>query len=156
MKRSTTFLKWRYVGKTLPERMSEFYSAQDVLLAPSLWPESFGLVAREALSAGLWVLASDRGAIGEDVTPGINSWIIDVATPQALLSILSEIDTNRSKYLRAPPAMPLHTAQDQAEEVLTIYRDVLAQPLPPKEPYRRRTIEKGLPPPAIKCNLRAH
>ena len=41
------------------EAMSEFYAEQDVLLAPSIWPESYGLVSREALSAGLWVVASD-------------------------------------------------------------------------------------------------
>ena len=35
--------------------MAAFYAEQDVLLAPSIWPESYGLVSREALSAGLWV-----------------------------------------------------------------------------------------------------
>ncbi|MEY4841159.1 MAG: hypothetical protein RLZZ374_2067, partial [Cyanobacteriota bacterium] len=37
------------------EQMAEFYASQDVLVAPSTWPESYGLVTREALSAGLWV-----------------------------------------------------------------------------------------------------
>src|SRR3712207_2742398 len=32
----------RFVGKTPQERMHEFYAGQDVLLAPSIWPESFG------------------------------------------------------------------------------------------------------------------
>ena len=43
--------------------MAHFYAEQDVLIAPSIWPESFGLVTREALSAGLWVIASDAGAL---------------------------------------------------------------------------------------------
>ena len=47
--------------------MPKFYSEQDVLLAPSIWPESFGLVTREALSAGLWVIASDTGALAEPI-----------------------------------------------------------------------------------------
>nr|WP_115094642.1 glycosyltransferase [Synechococcus sp. UW106] len=46
-------------------KMEQFYSSQDVLVAPSIWPESFGLVTREALSAGLWVIASDTGALAE-------------------------------------------------------------------------------------------
>ena len=47
------------------ERMNDFYASQDVLIAPSIWPESFGLVTREALSAGLWVIASNAGALAE-------------------------------------------------------------------------------------------
>ena len=48
-------------------RCQKFYSDQDVLIAPSIWPESFGLVTREALSAGLWVIASDAGALAEPI-----------------------------------------------------------------------------------------
>ena len=60
----------RFVGKTRQEEMHLFYGDQDVLLAPSIWPEPFGLVSREAIAAGLRVVASDRGAIGEEVEPG--------------------------------------------------------------------------------------
>lgn len=146
----------RFVGKTVQERMHEFYAGQDVLLAPSLWPVSFGLATREALSAGLWVVASDRGAIGEDVMPEVKGWIVDVATPQAFLAVLSEIDKNPGKYLEAPRAMPLRTAQDQADELLQIYGDVLARPRPPRELYFRRTVDKGQQPPDPKFNLRTH
>ena len=45
--------------------MPNFYQSQDVLVAPSIWPESLGLVTREALSAGLWVIASDSGALAD-------------------------------------------------------------------------------------------
>ena len=47
--------------------MSQFYASQDVLIAPSIWPESFGLVTREALSAGLWVIASEAGALADPI-----------------------------------------------------------------------------------------
>ena len=45
--------------------MAEFYAGQDGLIAPSIWPESFGLVTREAISAGLWVIAADSGALAD-------------------------------------------------------------------------------------------
>jgi glycosyltransferase involved in cell wall biosynthesis len=48
--------------------MQEFYSAHDVLVAPSIWPESFGLVTREASSAGLYVIASEIGALSDPIT----------------------------------------------------------------------------------------
>jgi glycosyltransferase involved in cell wall biosynthesis len=53
-------------------QMEGFYANQDVLVAPSIWPESFGLVTREALSAGLWVITSDIGALAEPIQDGIN------------------------------------------------------------------------------------
>ena len=55
----------RFIAPIPMNQMPEFYSTQDVLIAPSIWPESFGLVSREALSAGLWVIASDAGALAE-------------------------------------------------------------------------------------------
>ena len=55
----------QFIAPVPMQRMPEFYASQDVLVAPSIWPESFGLVSREALSAGLWVIASDAGALAE-------------------------------------------------------------------------------------------
>ena len=118
----------RFVGKTPQERMHEFYAGQDVLLAPSIWPESFGLVSREALAAGLWVVASDVGAMGEDVTPGLNGWVIDVSTVEGLLRALAEIDAHPEKHLQPPPAATLRTAGEQARELIDVYRDVLSRP----------------------------
>ena len=45
----------------------ELYALTRVLLMPSLWNESFGLVAAEALANGVPVIASDRGALPEIV-----------------------------------------------------------------------------------------
>jgi glycosyltransferase involved in cell wall biosynthesis len=125
----------RVVGKTPQERMHEFYAEQDVLLAPSIWPESFGLVAREALASGLWVVASDRGAMAEDVVPGVNGWSVDVADPGALLGVLGEIDRDPARFLAPPPPTPLRTSEAQARELLALYDEVLTRPL------RRREIQ---------------
>jgi glycosyltransferase involved in cell wall biosynthesis len=43
----------------------DFYRVSRALLVPSLWRESFGRVAAEALANGIPVLASDRGALPE-------------------------------------------------------------------------------------------
>ncbi len=44
----------------------------DLLLFPSLWPESYGLVIDEAFAVGLPVLVSDLGAQAERVRHGHN------------------------------------------------------------------------------------
>jgi glycosyltransferase involved in cell wall biosynthesis len=46
-------------------RPKEFYAQSRMVLMPSLWEESFGRVAAEALTNGIPVLASRRGALPE-------------------------------------------------------------------------------------------
>jgi glycosyltransferase involved in cell wall biosynthesis len=45
----------------------QIYAVSKVVLMPSLWWESFGLVAAEAMANGIPVLASDRGALPETI-----------------------------------------------------------------------------------------
>lgn len=46
---------------------SEFLGRIDLLVCPSRWPESFGLVVAEAMAAGVPVVVSDAGALPEVV-----------------------------------------------------------------------------------------
>jgi glycosyltransferase involved in cell wall biosynthesis len=116
----------RIAGRVPADQVHELYAETDVLLAPSIWPESFGLVTREALASGCWVVASDRGAMGEDVQPGVNGFVVDVSTIEGLLAALGEIDREPARYLRSPEHQPvLRSADEQAAEVLEVYRRVL-------------------------------
>jgi len=66
-----------FIGRVSQERVvDDLYRKIDVLFAPSTWPESFGLVTREAAACGCWVVASNLGGIGEDVQKG-NGVVID-------------------------------------------------------------------------------
>ena len=80
------------------DEMNQFYASQDVLVAPSIWPESFGLVTREALSAGLWVIASDSGALAE---PLLNNQLArgTVIRPNNLDDLVKAL-TESPKHLR--------------------------------------------------------
>ena len=75
------------------DKMPKFYSEQDVLIAPSIWPESFGLVTREALSAGLWVIASDAGALAEPIldTQEKNGTVIQPNNLKELVKALEDL-----------------------------------------------------------------
>ncbi|GJE28102.1 glycosyltransferase [Methylobacterium organophilum] len=115
-------------GKTPQRRVDEMYGQIDVLLAPSVWPESYGLVTREALAAGCWVVASDRGAIGGCVTPGENGFIVDVSSPRGLLDALRAIDADPQRYRTSPAAAPsIRPASDQAAELAAIYRGLVGE-----------------------------
>lgn len=116
--------------RTPLDRVGEVYGRIDVLLAPSIWPESYGLVTREALALGLWVIASDRGAIGQDVTDGKNGFVIDVRDHKALVACLSQLEAAPDQF-RLPPAQrpQLRRADLQAGALDEIYRRILTSPL---------------------------
>ena len=116
----------RRIGKIRSEQVSELYAELDVLIAPSLWPESFGLVTREAAAAGLWLIASDQGAMAEPVVPGRNGFIIDVETIDGLVLALREIDADPARFRSAPvEPSPMRTAADQADELIALYDRLL-------------------------------
>jgi glycosyltransferase involved in cell wall biosynthesis len=119
----------RIIGNVPQDRVGNLYAEMDVLLAPSLWPESFGLVTREAHASHLWVVASDRGAIGEEIVEGVNGFRIDVSSPTDLRAVLVRIDADPNRFLGIPPASetPMRTAFDQGEDLIALY-DGLLQP----------------------------
>lgn len=80
----------------------DFYRVSRAVLVPSLWRESLGRVAIEAMSNGIPVLASDRGALPE--TLGAAGFVFTI----------------RERYTPANLAVP--TAREVAPWVATIER----------------------------------
>lgn len=114
-------------GKFPQKDVPDLYAQIDVLLAPSVWPESYGLVSREALASGAWVVASDRGAVGQDITDGENGFIVDVTDWRGVAASLSRIDADPERYRRPPDLKPkVRSVADQVEELVTLYRDIVS------------------------------
>lgn len=130
--------------KVKQSEVASLYADIDVLLAPSIWPESFGLVTREANLCGCWVIASDRGAIGEDVIENVNGFRIDVSSPTALARTLSKIDADPQRYrVPAPTVTNMRLASAQAKDLAHLYRTVVlssAENIAPKEkPFHKQS-----------------
>jgi glycosyltransferase involved in cell wall biosynthesis/cytochrome c-type biogenesis protein CcmH/NrfG len=133
-----------FIAKVPEEHVNELYAEVDVLLAPSIWPESFGLVSREAHHFGCWVVASNRGSIGNDITEGVNGHLIDVSDASALIRILTMIDENPQRYQSAPPAAPLtRKASEQADDLATFYKAIIND-APPHDTYGIKTLDKSV------------
>jgi glycosyltransferase involved in cell wall biosynthesis len=62
----------------------EFLSGIDVLVVPSIWAEPFGLTIFEAYRAGIPVIGSDSGAVGEIVGRVDRNWVVRSSDPAAL------------------------------------------------------------------------
>ncbi|MBT2787312.1 MULTISPECIES: glycosyltransferase [unclassified Halomonas] len=111
-----------FIGRVSQDQVVELYRKMDVLFAPSLWPESFGLVTREAAACGCWVVASNLGGIGEDVVEGESGYVI---TPDinAILTVLSNIDLNKSRYKEPVNQIVSVMALEQTNELMSKYND---------------------------------
>ncbi len=116
-----------FVPKRAPARMPEFYAGIDVLVAPSLWPESYGLVTREAAAAGVWVVAAKAGGLAEDLRPGIDSHIFTPGALDELVTILQELDANPARYRQPVPVAAEHirSVAAQVDELDALYRALL-------------------------------
>jgi|GEM_PF-340562 len=126
-----------FKAKTPQAKVAKLYSEIDVLIAPSVWPESYGLVTREALFCGCWVIASDRGAIGESVDHGSNGFVVSVDDLDGLRETVATIDANPERYLKPPEFdLKLRSSSSQAKELYKLYNEIT-------EPANIRPSNKG-------------
>lgn len=74
----------------------DIYEASDVVVVPSIEPEPFGLVAAEAMAAGLPVIASRVGALPEIVEDGVNGLLVSPNDPGSLLAAMKRLQSSPS------------------------------------------------------------
>jgi phosphatidylinositol alpha-mannosyltransferase len=79
------------VGRVSGDELSTRLAAADVLCAPSLAGESFGMVLTEAFAAGTPVLASNIAGYADVVTDGVDGVLVPPADPQRLAEELQRL-----------------------------------------------------------------
>ena len=121
-----------------PERLAEVLRGHDVLVLPSVVRESYSILTREALAAGLAVVCSDSLGPEEVVDHGSNGLIVPAGDSQALGGALERLvrDPAKVRDLRAgssPPA--LREVADQVAGLEELYADLASSGLasPPLE-----------------------
>lgn len=129
-----TFHGWLARGQ-----ISALLRDMDALVMPSRW-EAFGLVAVEAMRAGVPVIASNRGALPEVVRDGVGGRIFDVDDADGLGRLLAHLDREELRRLGAS-ARALWEKEYLADRMNQLtreaYEQVLASPatacLPPSD-----------------------
>jgi len=116
----------RFVGLMPQDQIGKLYGQFDVLCAVSLWPESFGLVAHEALHYGKWVIVSGLGALADAIVPERNGWVVDVSDPEGLVQLLRKIDSSPEKFAHPSGFVTEErTVSAQTDEIVGVYRNIL-------------------------------
>src|SRR3954469_3625135 len=121
----------------------------DVLAAPSLGGESFGMVLTEAFAAGRPVVASDIAGYRDVVTDGSDGLLVPRGDATRLAETLRDLalDRERTTVLGAAAA---RTAERYAwprvaEQVVHAYEDARAVPAPATAPARAAVRIGALP-----------
>lgn len=95
-----------WVGYVEP---AHFLASLDTLIVPSIWQEPFGLTVVEAYAAGVPVIGSDGGGIGEVVGAVDPGALVRAADPAALAERMADV-------LRHGPRLLPEPARQQALE----------------------------------------
>jgi glycosyltransferase involved in cell wall biosynthesis len=112
----------RFLGLLSHQGVWELLSQTDVVVIPSLWNETFSLIAHEAFAAGVPVVASRAGALSDAVHDGQDGLLVSpgdvTAWREALQRMVDQPDLIAK--LRANVEPPL-TLAEHAERIERLY-----------------------------------
>ncbi|MEX8519832.1 MAG: glycosyltransferase family 4 protein [Leptothrix sp. (in: b-proteobacteria)] len=102
----------------------------DIAVVPSTEPESFGLVAIEAMAAGKPVVAAAHGGLTEIVIPGQTGWLVPPCNALALADALQEAISQPELRRRMGQAGRVRyqaefTLDRQIQQIAAVYDELL-------------------------------
>jgi glycosyltransferase involved in cell wall biosynthesis len=119
--------KTRFLGNVIETEKP--FRAADLFVAPYLWPEAFGLSILEAMAAGLPVIGSRSGGIGELLCGGKYGLLFEEKDIRGLADGIVRYAGDpelRSRMGRAGgEAAHQYTARKMYEKTQAVYREVL-------------------------------
>lgn len=122
------------MGQLSSDRCAELISRARAVLLPSTWEETFGLVAVEAMAAGVPPIAAGHGSFAELITPGVDGVLFSPADPAALALAIADADRNPGQYeVYGEAARKTYEQrfdpQRSVAELLEIYRFAIEHPV---------------------------
>jgi phosphatidyl-myo-inositol alpha-mannosyltransferase len=137
------------LGRVCDEQKRRVLEASDVLCAPSLGGESFGMVLTEAFAAGTPVVASDIAGYRDVVRDGIDGVLVPRGDATALAETLRDLWLDPARRVAMGRAAAIHAERFAwphiAAEVLDAYADAIATPAP-RGAVQRAAVRVGARP----------
>ncbi|MFL5870857.1 MAG: glycosyltransferase [Solirubrobacterales bacterium] len=138
------------LGRVSSERLWQNLHAADLLCAPSLAGESFGMVLTEAFAAGTPVVASNIAGYADVVTEGVDGVLVPPADPQRLGEALHELSHKPRRLARMGEAARESAERFAwprvAERVEAVYDEVLEEAPAPVSSTTRAARRVGFVP----------
>ncbi|MEJ0092667.1 MAG: glycosyltransferase family 4 protein [Methylocella sp.] len=136
-----------FIGEINEAQKSQFLGKARALLFPIDWPEPFGLVMIEAMSAGTPIIAWRNGSVPEVIVNGVNGLIVD-SIDDAVAAVKRVSMMSRAAVRAEFEAR--FTAERMASAHLAAYRSLLARAAvkTPAPPVRSITVKLALAAPA--------
>jgi len=136
----------RALGKVDEAEKRHELAKADVLCAPSLGGESFGMVLTEAFAAGTPVVASDIAGYRDVVRDGVDGVLVPRGDAQALAETLRELWHEPDRIVAMGHAAAADVERFAwprvAAEVMAAYEDAIATPAPVGA-VRRAAVRAG-------------
>ncbi|MCS6926811.1 MAG: glycosyltransferase [Candidatus Binatia bacterium] len=117
----------RFCGSYTHDQLATIVAQHDVLVVPSLCEETFSLVTREALTAGLPVVAARHGALLEVIEDGVNGLFFAPGDAADLRRCVWRLLTEPGLLARLRTGAvetPVKSLEAYAEEIERVYREV--------------------------------
>ena len=148
----------RVLGKVDDARKHVELQAADVLAAPSLCGESFGMVLTEAFAAGTPVVASDIAGYRDVVRDRVDGVLVPPGDAQALAVALRDLWDEPARRTEMAQAAAIDVQRFAwprvAGEVLEAYEDAIATPQPATT-AQRLAVSTGVRAADLKPHVRA-
>jgi glycosyltransferase involved in cell wall biosynthesis len=121
-------------GTVSGDRCAELISGARAILLPSVWEETFGLVAVEAMAAGVAPIAAGHGSFTELITPGVDGVLFAPGDPAALAFAIADVEKNPEQYeVYGDQARKTYEERFDPErsvaDLLEIYRFAITHPV---------------------------
>ena len=85
-----------FLGRVRDSELPGIYRSADVVVVPSVYGESFGIVALEAMASGRPVVASRVGGLSEVVVDGETGILVQPGSPRSIAEALLALHQDRS------------------------------------------------------------
>ncbi|MFN8474688.1 MAG: glycosyltransferase family 4 protein [Anaerolineae bacterium] len=117
----------QFRGPYAPDQRWNILRDLDVVMVPSVWPETSSLVAQEAFAARRPVIASSVGALRDRVVDGVNGYLVPPGDVDALAGVLARLGADPDLLARLQAGVtPPRSLDDHAREVESLYSSVVA------------------------------
>ena len=116
-----------FVGRQSPFEVRQLMSLAKATIVPSVWYETFGLVAAESFAVGTPVIASDIGALSELIRPGRNGFLFEPGNSAAIAQKINKFLTSDNDELRLNARVSYeeqYTEKHSLRGLLNIYQEV--------------------------------